>query len=286
MIKFSKNWSKSLGWLKPVCLVILFFGLTMINSIVFANVPNTGDLTVIITNDLGMTFKHIPAGTFIMGSPVDEPGRWNGETQHQVTLTKDYYMMSTEVTQKQWVDVMGSNPSSYSSCGDDCPVENVSWNEVQTFITELNKRGEGTYRLPTEAEWEYAARAGTTTAFNTGACLSTDQGNYYGYYPQAGCPSGEYRESPVTVASFAANTWGLYDMHGNVFEWCQDLYQFDLGSSAVTDPTGSSSGSKRVNRGGGWNYDAMYSRSSYRYSFNPDRRLSDLGFRLAFSPGQ
>ena len=124
-------------------------------------------------SSLGMTFNLIPAGRFIMGSPSDEPGHWDEEYRHQVTLTQSYYMQTTEVTQGQWKAVMGSNPSRFSDCGDDCPVERVSWNDVQDFISELNKRGEGSYRLPTEAEWEYAARAGTTTAFANGDITKT-----------------------------------------------------------------------------------------------------------------
>ena len=231
------------------------------------------------TNSLGMTFNLIPAGTFMMGSPADEPERYSNETLHQVTLTKSYYMQTTEVTQGQWREVMGSNPSYFTSCGDDCPVERVSWNDVQAFITELNKRGEGTYRLPTEAEWEYAARAGTTTPFYTGNCLSTNEANYDGGFPLTGCPSGVYRGKTVPVASFAPNAWGLYDMHGNVWEWVQDWYG-SYPSGAVTDPTGPSSGSFRVFRGGSWVSTAGYCRSANRFLSNPDYRFDDGGFRL------
>lgn len=174
---------------------------------------------------------------------------------------------------------MGSNPSSYSACGDDCPVGMVSWNDVQGFITELNKRGEGTYRLPTEAEWEYAARAGTTTPFNTGNCLFTDQANYAGNFPLAGCPSGVYRGKTVAVASFAPNAWGLYDMHGNVWEWVQD-WCGNYPISAVTDPTGPSTGSDRVRRGGGYTGLARICRSAFRISSSPGSRGSGIGFRL------
>jgi len=125
------------------------------------------------TNPIGMTFKLIPSGTFTMGSPETELGRVNNETQHQVTLSKSFYMQTTEVTQGQWKAVMNSNPSIFKACGDNCPVDNVSWNDTQAFIAEMNKRGEGTHRLPTEAEWEYAARAGSTTAFPNGNITST-----------------------------------------------------------------------------------------------------------------
>jgi len=125
------------------------------------------------TNPLGMTFNLIPAGTFTMGSPEDEPGRNDNETQHQVTLTQAFYMQTTEVTQGQWEAVMGENPSSFQDCGDNCPVEAVFWDDIQGFIAKMNERGEGTYRLPTEAEWEYAARAGSTTAFANGGIPET-----------------------------------------------------------------------------------------------------------------
>ncbi|OQY57838.1 MAG: hypothetical protein B6245_15040 [Desulfobacteraceae bacterium 4572_88] len=201
------------------------------------------------TNSLGMTFKRIPAGTFMIGSPEDEPGRDSDETLHQVTLTQDFHMQTTEVIQGQWEVVMGENPSSFQNCGDDCPVENVSWNDAQDFITRMNQRGEGTYRLPTEAEWEYAARAGTSTPFYFGQCLSTDQANYDGNYSSEGCPQGEYRPETVPVASLASNAWGLYDMRGNVWEWCGD-WSGDYPTGSVTDPSGSWRGNYRVGRGG------------------------------------
>ncbi len=231
------------------------------------------------TNSLGMEFVKIDPGTFMMGSPEDEPRRLSDETQHQVTLTKSYYMQSTEVTQGQWKAVMGSNPSSFSDCGEDCPVDHVSWHDVQEFIRRLNQReGTNEYRLPNEAEWEYAARAGTTTPFNTGNCLSTDQANYDGSFPYTGCPSGVYRGETVPVASFAPSAWGLYDMHGNVWEWVQDWYG-SYPTSAVTDPAGPSSGSVRVLRGGSWYGPAGLCRSAFR-GRDPGGRCSILGFRL------
>ncbi len=235
------------------------------------------------TNSLGMTFNLVPAGSFVMGSPEDEPERQNFATPHPVTLTKSFYMQTTEVTQGQWKAVMGSNPSFFSSCGDDCPVERVSWDDVQVFIAELNTRGEGVYRLPTEAEWEYAARAGTTTAFHTGDCLSSDQANHRGDRPFDECPPGEARGRTLPVASFAPNSWGLYDMHGNVREWVQD-WDADYSAAAATDPTGPSSGSRRVERGGGWFCHATECRSAYRASLRPGGISYDLGFRLAMTP--
>ena len=235
------------------------------------------------TNNLGMKFVYIPPERFMMGSPSNEAERDKDEKQHQVTLTKGYYMQTTEVTQGQWERVMGSNPSYFKNCGSNCPVEKVSWEDCQKFIQKLNgMEGTRKYRLPTEAEWEYAARAGTDTPFSFGRCLSTDQANYDGNYPYPGCSKGEYRKSPVAAGSFPHNAWGLYDMHGNVWEWCQD-WKGDYPSGSVTDPTGPSSGSNRVGRGGGWNIRARICRAAGRFRITPGRRSISLGFRLAFS---
>ncbi len=175
-----------------------------------------------------------------------------------------------------------SNPSYNSNCGNNCPVERVSWNAVQTFINAMNQRGEGTYRLPTEAEWEYCARAGTTTPFNTGNCLSTDQANFDGEPPYNGC-SGVYRGTTIAVGSFAANAWGLYDMHGNVWEWCSDRYG-SYPKTAVINPTGATSGTDRVQRGGSLEWYAGYCRSAKRFYRTYDSSIYDLGFRLVREP--
>jgi len=215
-----------------------------------------------ITNTLGMTFNLVSAGTFTMGSPANEPGHNSrgDETQHQVTLTSSYYMQTTEVTQAQWEAVMGSNPSYFSSCGSDCPVEQVSWDDAQEFINKLNQKGEGVYMLPTEAQWEYAARAGSTTAFANGEITETGWGydpnldamGWYGY-------NSSGTTHPVAIQK-TPNAWGLYDMHGNVWEWCQDWYG-SYSSDTVTDPEGPSTGSIRVFRGGSWRNDARLCRS-------------------------
>jgi len=235
------------------------------------------------TNSLGMTFNLIPAGTFTMGSPSDELGRDNDEgPQHQVTLTQSFYMQTTEVTQAQWGAVMGSNPSYFSSCPS-CPVEKVSWNDVEDFIAAINQRGEGTYSLPTEAQWEYAARAGTTWAFYYGGISVTDCSydpnlDNIGWY----CYNSDSKTHPV--AQKAPNSWGLYDMSGNVWEWCQDWYNGSYySSSPSTDPTGPSAGSYRVLRGGRWGGDAGGCRSANRYYGTPDSR-DHVGFRLLRQP--
>jgi len=232
------------------------------------------------TNSIGMKFVLIPNGTFMMGSPSSEPRRDSDETQHRVTLTKGFFMQTTEVTQGQWKQIMGTSPSRFK--GDDRPVEKVSWNDVQEFIRKLNrKEGTDTYRLPTEAEWEYACRAGTTTPFSTGRCISTDQANYYGNNPMPGCSKGRYRKETVRVGSISPNAWGLFDMHGNVWEWCKDWYDESYPNSHVTDPAGPSSGSDHVLRGGSWNFDAWSLRSASRHWNYPDRKDDSFGFRVA-----
>jgi len=237
------------------------------------------------TNSLGMSFVKIEPGTFMMGSPSDEPDRDSDETQHQVTLTKGYFMQTTEVTQGQWKEIMGSNPSDFSSCGDNCPVEKVSWNDIQEFIQKLNQKESGrNYRLPTEAEWEYAARAGSTGPFVFGDCLSTNEANYHGDYPLTGCPKGSYRSKTIEVGQLRANAWGLYDMHGNVHEWCSDWYGV-YSSSALVDPVGPTTGWDRVFRGGSWINRAGYCRSASRAGYNPDGANRLLGFRLCV-PGR
>jgi len=217
-----------------------------------------------------MEFKVLPAGTFSMGSPAEEQGRDDDEVLHSVELSA-FAMMTTEVTQAQWKAVMGENPSEFK--GADRPVEQVSWEDVQAFIQKLNKRDPGKgYRLPTEAEWEYACRAGSTGRW----CFGEDESrltDYAWYEANAG-------GTTHPVGQKQANAWGLYDMHGNVWEWCQD-WDGDYPSGSVTNPTGASSGSSRVYRGGGWNYAAGGCRSAIRSSYDPSYRHFNLGFRLA-----
>jgi formylglycine-generating enzyme required for sulfatase activity len=225
------------------------------------------------SNSLDMHFVLIPAGTFMMGSGIEQEGDEDEQPQHQVTLSRPFYVQTTPVTQGQWHQVMGENPSFFRECGEDCPVENVSWDEVQEFIEKLN-RMEGTdqYRLPTEAEWEYACRAGSTTSF----CFGDDVAKLekYAWYEE------NSEKSTHPVGFLKANPWGLHDMHGNVYEWCQDWYgQYPPGP--VTDPEGPSSGEYRVLRGGSWNGDADDLRSAYRLRFSPGYRYNHIGFRVA-----
>jgi formylglycine-generating enzyme required for sulfatase activity len=245
-----------------------------------------------ITNSIGMKFVLIPAGSFTMGRQLSQEEvakRYGGEAKwfkdehppHPVKITKPFYLQTTEISQGHWKWVMGDNPSYFKDCGDDCPVEQVSWDDAQKFIRKLNHiEGTNKYRLPTEAEWEYACRAGTTTPFFTGECISTDQANYNGSSPGENCPKGQYRRKTVKVGSFQPNAWGLYDMHGNVREWCQDWFG-DYPSDSVADPKGPGSGQYRVFRGGSWNYGARLIRSAERgYSLPGHRNDSRNGFRV------
>ncbi len=217
----------------------------------------------------------------MMGSPEDEPERHSYELQRRVRLTRDYWLGETEVTQGLWEAVMGGNPSHFKDCGSDCPVDRVSWDDCQEFILRLNSLVPGGgFRLPTEAEWEYAARAGTTTPFHTGHCLDTSQANYNGNKPFDGCSEGEYRKTTVKVASFAPNAWGVYDMHGNVWEWVQDWYGRHP-SDPVTDPIGPPQGTNRVLRGGSWSGSAKGCRSADRRGSSPCSSNYHFGLRLA-----
>lgn len=233
----------------------------------------TGILTIKLPGNVEMKFRKIPAGKFTMGSPENEKEREPKEgPQHLVTITSPFYFGMYEVTQAQWKAVMGSNPSHFK--GNDLPVESVSWNDVQSFIQKLNQQEKGNkYRLPTEAEWEYACRAGSNTRFSFG-----DDAAVLGQYAWYNKNSGK---SPHPVGQKKPNAWGLYDMHGNVAEWCQSWWG-QYPSGPVTDPTEySSSSTKRVIRGGSWFYWPRTLRSAYRYADHSDFRLNRLGFRLA-----
>lgn len=233
------------------------------------------------TNSLGMTFVRIPAGTFMMGSPEDEPGRNSGEVQHQVVLTQDFFIMTTEVTQSQWETVMGSNPSYFTSCGGNCPVERVTWYDVQDFISALNAIDSKTYRLPTESEWEYAARAGTTKAFPNGDISETACG-YDPNLDAIGWYCGNADNRTRRVAQKQLNAWKLYDTAGNVWEWCQDWYGSYPDTIAV-NPAGPETGEYRICRGGAGYADAKQSRSAARCIAEPDGMSNGGGFRLAIT---
>ncbi len=258
------------------------------------------EITVTLDGGVQLVMVQIPAGTFTMGSPDGERGRYSDEgPQHQVTITQPFYLGRTEVTQAQWQAVMGTAvPTSCGlyGAGSDYPVYCVSWNDIcggatgwsctaSSFIGRLNQQqGSSKFRLPTEAEWEHAARGGTTTEFSFAVSPSWDTG--CGSFPEAlpymwwcgnNSPSGS-----KPVAQKLANPRGLFDMHGNLWEWVGDLYG-SYGSAGQSDPQGPGSGSYRAFRGGGWGHGARLCRSAHRDPYNPGGRSHDLGFRLARS---
>ncbi|MBR2003968.1 MAG: formylglycine-generating enzyme family protein, partial [Thermoguttaceae bacterium] len=245
--------------------------------------PQAGERKVLTIKGVDFAFRWCPSGTFMMGSPSSEAERYSDEgPRHEVTLTKGFWMLETSVTQGMYRAITGSNPSCFKS-GDNYPVENVSWFDSQSFCESLNALGvapEGfAFRLPTEAEWEYACRAGTDTPYFWGSTLNGDKANCDGNYPYGGVSKGRYLEKTSAVGSYTPNGWGLYDMHGNVYDWCADWFG-DYGSGPQTDPTGPSSGSERVLRGGGWSSVAKSCRSANRNAYDPTYRLYYCGFRL------
>ena len=231
-----------------------------------------------------MHFIYLPPGTFLRGSPSGEPGRKKDESRQRVTLSKGFYVQTTEVTLGQWKAVMGVSPLHHRRCGDECPAERVSWKDAQRFIHKLYKLDRArAYRLPTEAEWEYAARAGSTAAFANGGISELGCGvdpilDEIGWY----CGNSDsFSHRPV--AQKMPNAWGLYDMHGSVWEWNSDWYA-DYPSGPVTDPVGPPNGTERVLRGGGLADDARSCRSANRGAMRPDIIFDFIGFRLVISP--
>ncbi len=235
--------------------------------------------------------RYLPPGSFLMGSPPDEPDRHEDEgPQHLVTLTEGLWLADTACTQGLWLGVMGGeNPSRLK--GDlELPVERVSWKDVQQFLSRLQAHLPAGIEavLPTEAQWEYACRAGTTTPFSFGQQIGTNQVNYDGNYPYNNGPKGEYREKTIAVKALPANAWGLYQMHGNVWEWCADAMR-DYAGDAVTDPSGATGQGVKgfAVRGGSWIFRAQSARSARRFLHVPGRRDLYLGFRFALrSPAQ
>jgi formylglycine-generating enzyme required for sulfatase activity len=225
-----------------------------------------------LTNSLGMHFVLIPAGTFLMGSEIAEGGDEDERPQHQVTLSQPFYLQTTSVTQGQWKRLMGENPSSFHECGEDCPVENVSWDDAQECIKKLNRMEKtDQYRLPTEAQWEYACRAGSTQSY----CFDEGEAELgqYAWY------ADNSQKSTHPVGRLKPNAWGLHDMHGNVYEWCQDWFG-EYPPGPVTDPKGPWDGKYRVLRGGSWDGEAGDVRSAYRYRLTPGYRYGHEGFRV------
>jgi formylglycine-generating enzyme required for sulfatase activity len=250
-----------------------------------------------ITNSIGMELTLIPSGSFIMGSPRGEAERDDKEERHDVSITKPFYLGEHEVTQAQYSEVMGDNKSTFKE--KDNPVENVEWIKAKLFCERLSaraaeKKAGRTYRLPTEAEWEYACRAGATTAFHFGDSLSSAQANFNGNYPAGSGSKGNYLRKPTKVGSYEPNALGLYDMHGNVAEWCADWYDPDyyldspdedpLGPPLGVVPTNFTNNGKQnffvAVRGGCWVDDGRACRSAYRFRAMPNTRYQLIGFRV------
>lgn len=253
------------------------------------------------TTRSGIELIYMPRGEFVMGSTgreIDEAwaacktyapdcqrDQFTDEgPAHRVTIRNGFWLGKYEVTQGQWKAVMGGNPSKFSNCGDECPVEQVSWDSIQVFISRLNAKNDGfEYRLPTEAEWEYAARAGTTTLFAFGNTLTSLQANFDGNYPYGVSGKGDYLEKSSPVGMYDPNGAGFYDMHGNVWEWVADYGSTSYSSSptdgsANLDPSGSG---VRVLRGGGWFSTGVFLRSAVRLRNVPSYVKEFVGFRIA-----
>jgi formylglycine-generating enzyme len=239
-----------------------------------------------ITNHLGMTFIRVTPGTFLMGSPETEEHRTSNETQRQVHIKKAFYLQQHEVTLEQWRAVMGTSWFIRREGTAQTPVTRVSFFDVQKFIRKLNKNGSARYRLPSEAEWEYACRAGTTTAYSWGNDIDCSKAMYANnpkklcdccdYYRSAGLPVN----GPAPVGSFAPNPWGFYDMHGNVWEWCADEYAEDIHSPGGSSLNHFTTTRHRVRRSGSWFKYGFYLRSANRAYAHPASRFKTTGFRL------
>jgi len=223
----------------------------------------------------------IESRTFTMGSPPTELQRGDDETIREIRIDRPFYMAAHQVTQEQYAAVVGDNPSTFK--GDKRPVENVTWEDAANFCQLLSERTGRTVRLPTEAEWEYACRAGMTAPFSTGATITAEQANFNASLPYGDGPVGENRARTTDVGTFPPNPWGLYDMHGNVQEWCQDWYgPYDAASTL--DPSGPAGGEQRVLRGGSWRSPPDRVRSASRDASPPDGKGRQIGFRFVVEP--
>jgi uncharacterized protein (TIGR02996 family) len=245
------------------------------------------------TNSIGMRLVLVPGGRFLMGSPSDEDRRHEDEWQHPVEITRPFWIGAFEVTQGQYRRVMSVNPSSFSALGGDresvlgedtepYPVETVSWDDAVEFCARLSRMERGrVYRLPSEAEWEYACRAGTACEFHYGGWLSSRLANFDGESPYRTHEVGPDLGRPCPVGLYPPNAFGVYDMHGNLDEWCHDWYEEEYyRRSPVADPRGPESGEMRVMRGGTWGNSGRFCRSAFRWRASPDVRQHEKGFRV------
>jgi len=226
----------------------------------------------------GIVLVHIPAGRFLRGSPPDERFHQRNEALLEATVERPLYMTETELTVAQWRRVMGETPLPQER--EDLPVSGVSWYRSQELVSALQERHGVGWRLPTEVEWEYACRAGTTTPFSFGERIDDSLANFDARHPYPPGSKGEFRGGPVPVKSFPPNPWGLYEMHGNLWEWCEDLYvpYLDEGAVAVDEP-----GAPRVIRGGGFTAMGKRCRSAYRDGYPPGSPGEKYGVRLVYS---
>jgi formylglycine-generating enzyme required for sulfatase activity len=233
----------------------------------------------------GMRFVLLPSGTFTMGSPAGERWREAQEVPHQVTLSRRVFLGVHEVTQEQWHTIMGSRPSCFNGRDAHLPVENVTWFEAQQFLERMTQRSDGSvFRLPTEAEWEYACRAGTTTPYGLGAALTSASANIDPRAPDDPDPR-ERTGSPRPVGSYPSNAWRLHDMHGNVWEWTSDAH-CPYPAGPQTDPRATCEAPLKVIRGGSWRFRADSARCALRYTHAPGDRGYSIGFRIVREPKQ
>ena len=278
-----------------------FYSLIFMGLLLFFSQSQICQAQDIFTNKLGMRFVLVPAGSFTMGSPESEKGRQWNESQHKVIISKSFYMGETEVTQGQWNRLVSPNPSSFK-LGNSYPVDSISWDEAMQFISFLNKwEGTNRYRLPTEAEWEYACRAGSTTAFAKGSITTFSCNDpepalinmaWYCYSSGSQSPASGFKPHPVKILE--PNKWGLYDMHGNVQEWVMDACRWrniwkakvgvitDTYRDNIIDPL-EKKGDHRIIRGGGWYQTSKYQRSAYRSYYKPIAKRNSLGFRIVLT---
>jgi formylglycine-generating enzyme required for sulfatase activity len=283
----------------------LRFGLVLLLALSVPGFAGSPAADKVITNSIGMKLALIPAGKFLMGSPAGEAERDPEELQHEVVIPRPFYMGVYEVTQSQFQELMRANPSHFKGKvggGPDHPVDQVRFGEALAFCQRLStlpeeKKAGRVYRLPTEAEWEYACRAGTTTPFHPGKGLSSADANFNGNYPYGGAPQGPFLQKTAKVGSHAPNAWGLYDMHGNVGEWCADWYDPDYyKNSPKEDPKGPKTGVLpthfakdffHVVRGGCWIDEARGCRSAYRFRLQSTEAYRWVGLRVVCAvPGK
>ena len=230
----------------------------------------------------GMVLTRISQGAFVMGSPDSERGRQADEVRHRVTISRPFYIGRYEVTQSEWQKVMGSNPSRFANCAR-CPVEQVTFYDVASFLSRLTSSSTWIrFRLPTEAEWEYACRAGSTTAYAAGAALPAGSANINAHPETAWSPDDDRRRTKH-VGGYRPNAWGLFDMHGNVWEWTND-FAGPYDRAAGIDPKGAATGTARVIRGGGWDADAASARCARRAMHPPQDSGFSVGLRVVGEP--